>query len=112
MAVPSAEGGYVTILPPTEVTKLEEKISLIPLGDAEAQEEIAVYMSRAQTFAFDKQGRIALNDELLQHAGITKEAILVGSMSKFNVYSPEVWNTIQQKRAATGAGGFLRKYQI
>lgn len=111
LAVPNP-AGYVSVLPPAEVAKLYEKIASVPMADAEAQAEIDAFFAVSQTFSFDKQGRVALSAGLLSHAGITKEAVLVGSLTKFNIYNPEFWARQEQKAAAAGAAGFLRRYQI
>lgn len=111
LATPNPDG-YVSILPPPEVAKLYDKVANVPLADTEAQAEIAAFFSIAQAFNFDKQGRIALNETLLKHAGITKEAVLGGSLSKFNIYSPERWSQVEQRPGAGNPAGFLRRYQI
>lgn len=105
-------GGYVSVLPPTEVEKLYDKVATVPLSDTQAQAEIAAFFAIAQAFTFDKQGRIALNAELLQHAGITKESVLNGSLTKFNIYSPERWAAIAQRSSAASQADFLRRYGI
>lgn len=111
LAIPNPDG-YVSVMPPAEVAKLHEKIAAVPMHDAEAQAEIAFFFASSQSFTFDKQGRVALSDGLLQKAGISKEAVLVGSLTKFNIYNPERWAREEQKQAAAAAGGFLRRYQI
>lgn len=111
LATPNPDG-YVSVLPPAEVAKLYDKVAAVPMADAEAQAEIAAFFSLAQSFTFDKQGRIALSDALLQHARITKEAVLGGSLTKFNIYSPDRWSLVEQRPGAGGAAGFLRRYQI
>jgi len=111
LALPNPDG-YVSVLPPAEVTKLYEKVASVPLSDASAQAEIAAFFSRAQSFSFDKQGRISLSADLLGHAGISKEAVFGGSLTKFNIYSPERWTPVAQQPGASNAVGFLQRYQI
>lgn len=108
-----APGGYISVLPPAEVQKLHDKFAEIPLNDAEAQDELAAFSAASQTITFDKQGRISLKPSLLQYAGISKEVVLAGSFSKFNIYSPARWAEIQAKRTQTGGmSGFLGRYKI
>lgn len=111
LATPNPDG-YITVLPPLEVTKLVDKVAAVPLSDAEAQADIAAFFALSLNFVFDKQGRCALSEALRRHAGITKEAVLVGSLTKFNIYSSERWALLEQKQAASGSSGFLRRYQI
>lgn len=111
LATPNPDG-YVSVLPPAEVSKLYDKIAQVPMADADAQAEIAAFFALAQAFTFDKQGRVALSDALLEHAKISKEAVLGGSLTKFNIYSPERWALVEQRPGAGSAAGFLRRYQI
>jgi len=111
LATPNPDG-YVSVLPPAEVAKLFDKVAAVPMADAEAQAEIAAFFAIAQSFTFDKQGRIALSDALLKHARIDKEAVLGGSLTKFNIYSPDRWSLVEQRPGASNPAGFLRRYQI
>jgi MraZ protein len=111
LAIPM-DGGFVGVLPPPMVASLYEKIAAVPMADSEAQEEIGLFFASAQDFAFDKQGRIALNEALRSHAGIGREAVLVGSMSRFSIYSSERWSLVQQRKAQAGPTSFMRKYNI
>ena len=111
LATPNPDG-YVSVLPPAEVEKLYAKIAAVPLSDASAQAEIASFFAVTQAFTFDKQGRIGLSDALLQHAGIGKDAVLSGGLSKFNVYSPERWAATVQKSSPATQADFMRRFGI
>jgi MraZ protein len=91
VALPHPDG-YIAVLPPPEVDRLYEKAAAKNLSDSEAQDVLTQLFAHAQTLRFDKQGRIGLTQELLVHAGITKDAILAGSLSKFAIWSPERWD--------------------
>jgi len=110
MAIPNASG-FISVLPPKAVEALYEKIAAVPEAD---MEELNLFFAQAQTFTFDKQGRFSPSENLRQHAGISKEAVLVGSMSKFAIYSAERWQALsEQKKALPGVpAAFLQKYGI
>ena len=91
VALPHPDG-YIAVLPPAEVDRLYEKSAAKNLSDSEAQDVLTRLFAYAQTLRFDKQGRINLTPELLQHAGVTKEAVLAGSLAKFAIWSPERWD--------------------
>ena len=40
----------------------------------------------------DRQGRIPLNEGLLKYAGMTRDIVLVGVNSKFEIWDSETWN--------------------
>ena len=91
VALPHPDG-YIAVLPPSEVDRLYEKAAAKNLSDSEAQDVLTQLFAHAQTLRFDKQGRIGLTQELLGHAGIKKDAILAGSLSKFAIWSPGRWD--------------------
>ncbi|MGB0743934.1 MAG: division/cell wall cluster transcriptional repressor MraZ [Opitutales bacterium] len=89
--------GYVTVYPPKMITQLEERISQISMGDTEGQAAVEALMSTAHYFSCDKQGRINLNQALLEHARIQKSAVLLGKLSTFSIYSDEVYDALRSK---------------
>lgn len=111
LATPHPDG-YVAVLPPAEVDKLHEKISTLKLSDAAAQAFAARFFSQTQSFSFDKAGRIGLSAELLKHAGIAKDAVLVGSLNKFNIYSPARWQQEEARTAGENFGDLMRRLDI
>jgi MraZ protein len=111
LATPHPDG-YVAVLPPAEVEKLHEKISNMKLSDAAAQAFAARFFSQTQSFSFDKAGRIGLSGELLKHAGVGKDAVLVGSLTKFNIYSPGRWQQEEARTAGENFGDLMRRLDI
>jgi MraZ protein len=109
LATPNPDG-YVSVLPPAEVEKLYEKIASVPLSDAAAQAGIAAFFAATHAFTFDKQGRIALTERLLQHAGIKRDAVLSGSLSKFNIFSPARWEAVEQTTSAGTQADYKRRF--
>jgi MraZ protein len=81
--------GCTTIYPPMMVAKLEEKAAAVSLGDPKGQKTLLRLFSQADTFGCDRQGRIHLNDRLLEHADLMKDVLLVGSYVTFSLWNPE-----------------------
>ncbi len=96
LALPSPEG-YVTVYPPKKIAQLEETIAQISLGDREGQQAVEELMSRAHSFSCDKQGRINLNQKLIDFAGIQKSAVLLGKLSTFSIYSDQGYDSVQTR---------------
>lgn len=111
LATPHPDG-YLAMLPPAEVEKLRAKIAQMTLGDGSGQDFAARYFAQTQAFSFDKQGRIAVGSELLAHAGIGKDAVLVGSLTKFNLYSPERWSKVEARTSGENFGDIMRRLGI
>ncbi len=108
LALPDPNG-YITVLPPLEVDKLYERVSAKLLSDAAAQEFLNKFFSQAHSFGFDKQGRVGLPDELLKHAGIKKESVLVGTMTKFAIWSPDRWAPVDPQTKGENLGDLMRE---
>jgi MraZ protein len=104
--------GCLGVLPPTEVEKLYQRIAAQSLSDSEAQEAAADFFAKTLAFSFDKAGRVMLTPELIAHAGITKDAVLVGMLTKFNLYSPSEWDRVQAAQRAQKPSDRLRRMGI
>jgi MraZ protein len=82
------------------------------LSDAAAQAFNARFFSQTQSFSFDKTGRASLKPELLKHARIEKDAVLVGSLTKFNIYTPARWQQEEERTAGENFGDLMRRLDI
>lgn len=111
LATPHPDG-YVAVLPPVEVEKLHAKIAQMALSDGAGQDFVARFFSRTQSFSFDKQGRIGISADLLAHAGIAKDAVLVGSLTKFNLYAPGRWEKVEARTSGENFGDLMRRIGI
>ncbi|MFV0240415.1 MAG: division/cell wall cluster transcriptional repressor MraZ, partial [Lacrimispora sphenoides] len=49
------------------------------------------FLAGATTCEVDKQGRILLPSVLREHAGIDKDAVLVGVGSRIEIWSKDAW---------------------
>jgi MraZ protein len=111
LATPHPDG-YVAVLPPAEMEKLHAKIAEIALSNGAGQDFAARFFAQTQSFSFDKQGRVGLAPELLQHAGVGKDAVLVGAANKFNLYSPSRWAKVEARTAGENFGDVMRQLGI
>ena len=107
LAMPDGSGA-ILVLPPKQVEKMFADVEGQKLGDENAQALQDKLFSQAVSFGCDKQGRINLPDELLQEAGIDKEAIMVGRMTTFRIWSPERWAKIDPKANNDDLGKLMR----
>lgn len=96
LALPNPEG-FISVYPPAKVAQIQEKVSQISMGDKEGQKLLMYLSSMAHSFGCDKQGRIHLNEQLIQHAGIEKESIFLGNFTTFSIWSPKLYATSQKQ---------------
>jgi MraZ protein len=77
----------ITVYPPRMIASLEEKIARVSmLGDEQELRALTRIFGPAERFGCDKQGRISLPDALRAHAGLLKEAVLVGTVTTFHIW--------------------------
>ena len=79
------------------------KAKKMSLADAGAMRDLMILASRAMKCTCDKQGRIQINSRLMEHAGLTDKAVLVGSLWLIQIVSPETWENIE----GGGSDGFF-----
>lgn len=72
--------------------KQMEKIARLPESDPKVRAFIRHFCANACECEFDKQGRIIIPQELKAYAGIEKDLVTMGAMSKIEIWSREVWN--------------------
>lgn len=111
LATPHPDG-YVAVLPPAEVEKLHAKIATMALSDGAGQDFVARFFAQTQSFSFDKAGRISLDEALIAHAGIKRDAVLVGSLTKFNIYAPARWGKVEDRTSGENFGDLMRRIGI
>ena len=94
LALPSLTEKSVSVYPPKMIEQLYERFSEISMGDQKGQRAIRRIMSMAHNFSCDKQGRINLNDKLINHADLEKSVVLLGGASKFMIYDEAFYDRL------------------
>ena len=69
----------------------EEKLKALPMDIPGARQLGRFFMAGADDVELDKQGRILLPANLLQHAKIEKEAIIAGVGNRAEIWSKAEW---------------------
>ena len=84
--------GCLFVYENTEWKALEEKLHALPLTNANARKFSRFFLAGATTYEVDKQGRILLPAVLRDFAGIDKDAVLAGVLSRIEIWSKDAWN--------------------
>jgi MraZ protein len=69
----------------------EEKLRNLPMDIPGARQLGRFFMAGADDVEVDKQGRILLKQNWLQHAGIEKEAVIAGVGNRVEIWSKDKW---------------------
>ncbi len=71
----------------------EDKLRALPMDNRDARMLSRFFLAGAADAEVDKQGRILLPAALLGHAGIDKEAVVIGAGNRVEIWSRERWDT-------------------
>ena len=55
------------------------------------------FMSKVCEISMDKQGRVTLNEQLLQHASLKKDVVILGMYDCIEIWDLDVWNKMQEE---------------
>jgi len=69
-----------------------DKVRKVSFANAEKSQALAMIGAKTSRSSCDKQGRITMTQELMEHAGLEGEAIMVGSFTTIQIMTPERWN--------------------
>ena len=82
-------GSCLRVLPPAEMAQLMAEIDAMPNGDPNKVVLKRFIGSESVQVTLDKAGRICLPDEMARAAGLKDEAVLVGLLDRFEIWSPD-----------------------
>jgi len=89
------EGPCLRVLPPKEMAELMATIDAMPNADPNKTVLKRVIGSKSCQVALDKAGRICLPEEMAREAGISNQAMLVGLLDRFEIWSPDRYRTVE-----------------
>ena len=92
---------HLFVLPEGAMDKMMERADDISIGEYERRGVLRLIAGNAHGTPCDKQGRIVLTEDLLKHAGIADEAVLVGVLKGFEIWSPSRLEEAKSSAAAT-----------
>jgi MraZ protein len=82
----------LAVYAPTEWARLETQISSLPAFNRQVKALTRLLASRAADCDLDVQGRILLPPALRQAAALEREAVVIGALSRFEIWTPESWD--------------------
>ena len=82
---------------------LAEKVSALPLTDADARNFRRLVFAEATDLALDGQGRILIPPDLRRYAEIEREALVVGVDTSIEIWAPARWEALSAALDADGA---------
>ena len=83
--------GCLYAYPIEEWKMLEEKLKKLPLTNKNARAFVRFFFSGATEIEMDKQGRGLIPQNLKEYAGIEKEIVSIGALTRVEIWSKEKW---------------------
>ncbi len=105
-----AKGAVVTrgldnclyLYPMSEWKILAEKISKLPMSQANSRAFSRLMLAGAMDVELDAQGRVVLPEYLRTYAGIAKKAVIAGLYNRFEIWDEEKWNVYKSNTEKGG----------
>lgn len=87
---------YLLVLPPKRWEQMLEKLGNVSLMNEPGATMERFISANASQKSLDGYGRLPLPDEAAKAAGIEAEAVLIGRMNKFEIWSPGRFQASQE----------------
>lgn len=88
------------VLPPEQWLELVTKLKALPFADERAQTLRRLLGTNSAQVTVDKAGRICLPEEMAAAVGIKSDAVMVGLLDRFQIWSPERYAEIDAQDKA------------
>jgi MraZ protein len=82
----------VLIYTAPEWEEFERKLQKLPGLKPSSRRLLRLMVGSAAEIELDAQGRVLLPANLREHAGITRQALLVGQLNRFELWDETLWN--------------------
>ena len=84
--------GCVYVFPNDEWKRLTQKLNTLDSFNVKVRDFIRMFIGPAHKISMDNQGRVLLPDSILEMAKIQKDLLLLGSLNKWELWNPEIYN--------------------
>lgn len=81
----------------TEWKNFEEKLRSFPLTNKDARALVRFFLAGAMECEIDKQGRFLISGNLREFAGVEKEVVIIGVLTRLEIWSKEKWMEYSEK---------------
>lgn len=96
------------LYPKDEWEKLAEKLSQLPISQANTRAFARLMLAGAMDVKIDSLGRILIPEYLRQYAGMTKKAVVAGLFNRLEIWDEKQWD-IYKKGTEKNSGEIAEK---
>ncbi len=83
----------LAVYPTSDWARLETQLAALPAFNKQVKALTRLLASRAADCEIDVQGRVLLPPALRAAVGLDRDAVVVGVLNRFEVWSPEGWDS-------------------
>jgi MraZ protein len=83
----------LAVYPPSEWARLEAQLAALPAFNKQVKALTRLLASRAADCEIDVQGRVLLPPALRAAAALDRDAVVVGVLNRFEIWSPTSWES-------------------
>ena len=83
--------GCLSIYPMNEWQAFEEKLKALPLTNKNARTFSRFFVAGATSCELDRQGRVLIPATLREFAGLEKDVVLTGNITRIEIWSKAKW---------------------
>ena len=94
------ESRYLMVFPAREMVQRLQSVRSLSIADTKGRQFARLLGSQSQLAPWDSAGRIRVNDNLLEHAQLSDQVVLIGAIDHFELWSPVLWKQAGLKAAA------------
>lgn len=87
----------LVVYPSKEWNSLADKISKLPISQAEARKFTRVILGGAMNVELDSLGRILIPDYLKNYASLRKNVIITGLYNRLEIWANDKWQAYRQR---------------
>lgn len=99
-------GACLRVLPPSQMARLKADLDAMPNSDPNKVVLKRFIGSESEQVTLDKAGRICLPEAMARAAGIKDEAVLVGLLDRFEIWSPDRHENVKAADAGLASEAF------
>lgn len=92
--------GCLFLYPITEWKLLADKLSHLPISQANTRAFARLMLAGAMDVSLDKQGRIVIPDYLRKYVNLSKQVVINGLYNRLEIWDEAAWEAYKQKTEA------------
>jgi transcriptional regulator MraZ len=89
--------GCLWIFPSRQWAQLAEKLSALPMAQADSRSFMRLLLSGAHEVEFDGLGRILIPEHLKGYAGLRRDVVVTGVHTRLELWDSAVWSGYKKK---------------